>query len=850
MRFNNVVSFISLLCVILHTLTLYGDNSTQKVDNSVYYKASDVSHSDLNNDILILSGDAEVKNSGYTINADKVIFNTKTNVLESIIDRNTYKNNNKRIKISTKNGETIYCDNLKYSVKKNVGVAKNALLFKNNTIILAKIAKIDYDGRYYCSNVSMTSCKKKDPDWAVIIDNVIVYKNLFYLYGAKLMLNGVYFPFIKKLGFPYLLPETRKSGLKYPESINFGSYGGLAIKNFGFYIYFNKHRDLNCNISAFLGDSSFNFSLIHNYIKPDSYGGTILFSLNKISLYKIIYGYEEEFETSWEFSWKHSTLSYKNYEFSSDLYLANSYGDDSASSEKKNLNANIYFKIKSFLKFFSFDIGVKYNKNFDKKLEEFEIPYFNLGATNITFLKYFSFTPTINGGIFFTNENRKPYLKDKHDITMENDILGNKEVLCKDRIFDFFKNLSCQKIANIFKNLSYELKIGIPLRIDYKIINVSLEYNSRLFFSKYDGTSIKIRKFPYYIHSINAKTNITLKMMSPKAVFNECSSKNLLKIKELRYNKDVIIGVNYNPSLDKMQRMFGLEESYINRDGKVIDMFYHTHFGNLKGDESLVLNVSYGGYLEILRVKNDEDYKVKLFDFNVSTGYDFLKKKCKLDDIKTNINITLFRLNIETSCVFYPYQYSETLVDNNREKIDKWFFDNNRGFCKSFLQSIMSFSVDVNCELFDNKKKNAMKNKKIDKKKADDEYALNKKVEYDKFYIWENLRIAMKYTFKYENNPIIRDKNISHLVSLDLSTLLSKKCNIACSIVYNIKDMFINSLNINGSYDLHCWVIRFAIALTTDKKKDRKLRYDVSIAPKITTFSFLSQHRGETLSVF
>ena len=108
MRFNNVVSFISLLCVILHTLTLYGDNSTQKVDNSVYYKASDVSHSDLNNDILILSGDAEVKNSGYTINADKVIFNTKTNVLESIIDRNTYKNNNKRIKIYTKNRENIY----------------------------------------------------------------------------------------------------------------------------------------------------------------------------------------------------------------------------------------------------------------------------------------------------------------------------------------------------------------------------------------------------------------------------------------------------------------------------------------------------------------------------------------------------------------------------------------------------------------------------------------------------------------------------------------------------------------------------------------------------------------------
>lgn len=846
---SKLVGFIFLLHVfVFHVNKVNCKDSAQKKDNFVYYRASDVSQSDLNNNLLVLSGNAEISNNGYTVKADKIIFNTKSNILESIVDNSNSPEGNNRIKISTKTGDTIYCSNLKYDVNKNVGIAKNALLYKNDTIILAKTAKINNDGKYYCSDISLTTCKKKNPDWAIIVDNAIISKNnLFYIYGANLMISGVYFPVIKNIGIPYLLAETNKSGLKYPESVSFGSYGGLAIKNFGFYIYFNKERDLDCNISAFLGDGSIKFSLIHNYLKRDTYSGVLSFTLDKVSLYKIVYGFEESFKTSWELTWKHYDTGYKNYEFNSEVSLSGKNNEDFDFDTEKKIGINTHFKIKKFLKYLSGNVGLKYDKDFNTKIEKFNIPYFDCNVKNISFLKYFFFEVMLNGVVFYTNENRKKYVQDNHDIVMEDDVLSDKEVFSRENVYNFFKGVSSEKICNIFRSLSYELKSEIPFKFKSESINVSVVYNNRLFFSKYDKGVIKLRKYPYYIHSVDIKGDVNFKLASPKLVFDEFNRKNLLKIKELRFYKDIKIAVSFNPSLDKMQKTFGLGEAYSSEGNKTIDLFYHTCFGNLKNKESIVLNFHSNNYLSLVRNKNGEIANIKLINFSITTGYDFLKPKCKLNDIEASFNINLFKLKIESKCVFYPYQYSEVLVDKSREKIDKWFFDKKDGFFKSFLESVMNFSVDANLDLISNKP--TLKKDNETNKNPKDKFLLNKEVKYDKFYLLENLNVKAKYTFGYKYNPIIKDKNISHLFSLNIATRLSKKCNVSISLIYDIKKNRISSFNINGVYDMHCWVSKFAVSVITDEKSERKFKYDVSIAPTINTFSFLSHTRSDNLIV-
>ena len=369
----------------------------EKDNNSVFYRASSVSFSDIDKNLLILSGDAEIKSGGYSIFGDNIIFNTQNNVVESKWYRkdNVFnklnKKSKKRIKVINKKGETIFCDGMKYNVDSNRGVMKNVLLFKNDVIILSKYCKLDYDGTYYCKHLSLTSCKSKRPDWAVLVDKAIINKNnLIFLYGARLMVLGTYFPVIRNVGIPILIPERYKSGLKYPESVNFSNDGGLAIKNFGFYIYISKYRDLNCNITMYLGNNSVGFSLIHNYIISGKFSGKMALGIDKASLYNINTEMLEMFKTNWNFVWKQSTLNYENYEFNIDINLSGIKSDANLKNDdEKKLNLGINLKANEVLaKKFSFSLGNKYSKDVAKSIEEIELLYLNLDSKQFKPVKF------------------------------------------------------------------------------------------------------------------------------------------------------------------------------------------------------------------------------------------------------------------------------------------------------------------------------------------------------------------------------------------------------------------------------------------------------------------------------
>ena len=120
-----------------------------KDDSSIYYKASNVSRSDISDNVVVLEGDAEVKTRGYTITGDRIIFNTKNNIFESILFNDGTEITPRRIKITGIDGNIVYCSGLRYNVSTGIGVARDALLFKDDVIIIAKRAKIDYDGTFY-----------------------------------------------------------------------------------------------------------------------------------------------------------------------------------------------------------------------------------------------------------------------------------------------------------------------------------------------------------------------------------------------------------------------------------------------------------------------------------------------------------------------------------------------------------------------------------------------------------------------------------------------------------------------------------------------------------------------------
>ena len=844
------------------------NNNKDKEDNSVYYKASSVSFSDIDKSLLVLSGDAEIKSGGYSIFGDNIIFNTQTNVVESKWYRkdNVFnklnKKSKKRIKVINKKGETIFCDGMKYNVDSNRGVMKNVLLFKNDVIILSKYCKLEYDGTYYCKHLSLTSCKAKRPDWAVLVDKAIINKNnLIFLYGARFMALGTYFPVIKSVGIPFLMPEKYKSGLKYPEGINFSNDGGLAIKNFGFYIYFSKYRDLNCNITMYLGNNSVGFSLIHNYIIGGKFSGRMALGIDKASLYNINTEMLEMFKTNWNFIWKQSTLNYENYEFNIDINLSGSKSDvNLKKDEEKVLNFDINLKAKEVLfKKFSLDLGNKYSRDIAKNIENIELLYLNLNSKQFKPTKFINTSLIFNFTSNVSNSKKEIYVKDSHDINLKDDVLNEEFIITLENIKNFLSDFSKKAIISRLKKLSSEGKIYIPISIsknflDNYILSFFINYDSRIFFSKYDydNNELKWRLYPYYVHNISVGTSLNFKLVSEPINFDEFHYLNIHRVKELKWVLEPEMSFSYSPECNNFQKLTLLSDAYKKVGNKTINLFYHTKFGNVNNNESASVKLNLKN--TVVGKKNN---KGRLENFNVinltiNLGYDFLKEKCKMDDINVSTNFNIYKFNISLSSKIFPYYYknNENYTTDNKEdkkiKEDKIFLERTDvNKWTAFKESIMSASANISVQLFENKKNK--QNNENDKKLED--YLQTDEIKYSEFFLWENLNTSLNYSYTYSYNPIRENKDISQTLSLNLSTLLSKKCDVNGNVVYNIKDNFFQSFNFSGNYDFHCWKLTFSISLSSDKLNDRSLSYNVSISPKNELFSPIGQTRSDNFKI-
>ena len=838
----------------------------EKNDGSVFYKGTSVSFSDIDKNLLILSGDAEIKSGGYSISGDTIIFNTQNNVVESKwyrkdnIFNKLNKKSKRRIKIINKNGDTIFCDGMKYNIDSNRGVLKNVLLYKNDVIILSKYCKIDYDGTYYCKHLSLTSCKAKRPDWAVLVDKAIVNKNnLIFLYGARLMFLGTYFPVIKNVGIPILIPERYKSGLKYPESVNFSNDGGLAIKNFGFYIYISKYRDLNCNITMYLGNNSVGFSLIHNYILTGKFSGRIAFGLDKMSLYNINTDMLEMFKTNWNFIWKQSTLNYENYEFNIDVNLSGTKSDANIKNDNEK-KMNLEFNVKArevIFKKFSFSLGNKYFKDLEKNIEEIELLYLNLNSKQFKPLKFLTTSLVLNTTSNVSNVKKNLYLKDDHDVNLKDDIFNEDFIITMKNIKDLFDDFTLNNILNKLKKISSEAKINVPVLLTKRFLdnyNLSLviNYDSRVFFSKYnvDKKEVEFRKLPYYVHNISIGTHFDFRIESLPMNFDEFHHLNIYRIKELKWLIDPHISFTYSPECNKFQKLFLLSDAYKKENKKTLNLFYHTKFGNVNDSESALVSLNLKNTLVGKKNVKGKIDNFNIFNLNIDLGYNFLKEKCKMSDINVSTNFNIYKFNISLSSKFFPYYYEDNknYTEDNKEdkriKVDKLFLEREDvNKWKAFVESIMSSSINVGIQLFQNNTNNKQKEKKLE------DYLELDERRYADFYLWDNLNMSLNYSFNYVFNPIRQEKDITQTMSLSSSTLLTKNCNVNCSVVYNIKDELFQSFNFSGKYDLHCWTLSFNIGVSSDKLGDRSLSYNVSITPKNELFSPIGQTRSDNFKI-
>ena len=826
--------------------------SDSSFDTFFKYSANKKTKSQVDSNVFFLEGNASIEVGGTKLEAEKIKLTSQKdyNIVEGFAQKDKKGNYEPRVLVTFDN-KKIFADKVRYCIDSARGIADNALYIQDKLIMRAKWLKKDFDDTIYAKNVFMTTCNATKPHYGFIVNRAILKGHKVFLQGANIMFLGVRVPI--PFSFIYLIPQEHKSGFTYPSGLNWSDQG-FYIKDFGYYWYFNDCRDLHITGTFYLGSFAVGMSAKHNYIIRDSYSGSIDFTYNATPIYKRMLFHPQLYRNNWTLSWQHKLLNSKTWNFNIDVNLrgenrdANIYDKnekEGSSSASINLSRTKLFKI------FSFDLHGEYDKNFKTKIEELTFPNLSLTTGTISFLKYFSTSFSLQALAKGTNKKITHEVRDEHDIQMKDD---EKIDLGAGSIFD---------IKKLPENITPGVKINVPINFAIELLkgiklNIHAQGNIKLYNSIYNTNTHKIDKDWkrwYFIYDFNAGGSLSTTLKSDKISFDEFSRINILHVKEIFHTLSPSLSFSYSPEANKINHFKKCYESEAEENGKEIDLFAHTPFGNVHNHASATLSFSANGTLDSNLNDNGNIKKTNLFNYSFSGGYDFLDRKQNYwKDIDYSISTTIYKLSLSYNMSFDLYNYqviggnAEQDNNNNERKYNRsanffWNNLNNTNFFKKLwndqrLKSGIKISLPLITPKTVEKKEENIKDINPESDNVIPDYA--------PFDFWNKLNANVSYRYDYVFNPIRFKKDITHTVVFDLSSSLSKSWSFSGDVVYDIYNTQIKSFSLKISRPLHCWNFSADIGMRRNEKGHFSLSYNVSLQPRDSVLSVLGQQRGDT----
>lgn len=819
---------------------ILSNKSDISFDTFIKYSADKKTQSEVDSNVFILEGNAKVEVANTTLNAETIKLTAKKdyNIVEGFGNPTKNKYFDPRVLVVFDN-KKIYADEVKYCVDSARGIASNALYMQDKLIMRAQFLKKDFDDTIYAKNTFLTTCNVLKPHFGFTAKKAILKGHKFFLHGANLMLLGVRVPI--PFSFMYLIPQERKSGFTYPSGANW-SDSGFYMKDFGYYWYINDCRDLHITGTLYLGSLQFGFSARHNYIVRNSYSGSINYTYNASPIYKKMYGGSNFFRNNWAFTWQHKTLHTKLWSFSIDINLRGSGRDDNHSEEKdeRTTNSSISFSRQKFLKIFSLNCNVNYEKNFKTKVENVTLPNISLSTETFNFFKVCSTSFSLDFLMKSTNK------KISHNVREENDIEREEEIQVEENI-----SFSMNNWKNIIKNIFPGLKFEIPLNINFKLfkgikIGINAHYTGKVYNSIYNTNNKEIKKSwkkYYYIHSFSVGGSIGTTFKSKSLKFDEFSKTNIFHVKELLHSFSPSINFSFNPEANKINFI----KCYIDNKNERVDLFAHTVFGNVNGYKSARVDFSANGSWNI-KINDEGNIRtINLFTYNASIGYDFLDhNKNYWKNINLGLSTKIWKISISTNASFDLYKYTQNPKDTNKNKRTHDFWWAHRANDPRWYQEIwdeqrLESSVSISIPLL-TPQKSKKEDKIIDIKKNVSETILP---DYAKMVLWEELSMSLSYHYDYSYNPVQKKRDITHNCSINYSSKLSKSWDFNGNLVFNIEKMQVGSLGFNAKCDLHCWSLSMDFTIGRNNENHWNFSYNISLTPRDSILSTLGQNRSD-----
>jgi hypothetical protein len=767
--------------------------SPNAISSKIDFSCEDSINIVLDNKDLFLSGNAEILYDEAQLKAEKITFNWEKNNLSA------YKGANQLGEVQEvffKEKEDVYLiDQLHYNIDSKKAICHNFITKQFNSIADFKYIKKVDDSEFYIKEGSFTTCKLKDRHFNIFSKKAKLLKGKKVITGPfNLHFREVPSP----LGFFFgIFPASKElqSGILFPD-FGLSSSSEFYLNKFGYYLAINDYLGLALTASFESEYGTFSFTPTFSYAKRYKYNGMLNYRWQDNST-----GIRDE--NIHELIWEHATIKSWGSVLKASVHLKNRSSSniatlgkrpvyDSLTKKEEVLKSFINYKNKDLLIFYNFNSSFSYEHNFTNKNSKLVFPNVSLASSKIFPLKLLSKKNTYKGW----QENLSFDHTLSFKVEMDNVFEGAAEPV------PFTKNLK-----KIIKNSSYGIKNEFPISLSTKL------------FKYFNFTSLFTYSEIWYPHYFiyNSQTNKSEKIKKISRLwdfqfsnklgtniygFGEPAEKS--KIKVFRHKISPTIKFVYKP---EHKNYYQELEHLPSGDKKYFCKFEKSVYGCPGKDASAILSFDLTNNLEFKLKQTDEGEPYEPIPFiksiSIGTGYDFLAKAFKMQDIYFKIENDFFKKLSEVSFKVGLDPY----INDGKKRIPKLALrkENRLGEISNVE---FNLSLNINPASLKNlKNKNKQANNDIEVANGNEGEDHGSKTATDFSIPW---KLNLRYIYNYQRQlPINKAYKASKSISFEGDLNITKKWKIAYTGNYDINNKKFNFIELSLNRDLHCWEMSF-----------------------------------------
>ena len=779
---KNLILLLFLLTGYMNNLSAYYSNLSQANDSSnttnnfnfnseINKYASDSINIDLKNNNIYLYGNASITYENAKIQADQIIINWETNIIEARCGKDSLENLI-GCPIFTENNETFNAKLIKYNLKTKKSFIKNISTKEGEGYILGKTVKKTNKDVFFLRKGDYTTCNLDKPHYSIRSNKIKVIP------GEKIITGPAYLTFFN-IPTPLILPFGYfPSSNKQSSGILIPSYGesenlGFFLKNGGYYFTISEKSDLQLRGDVY-SKGSWSLKSLFRYKKRYKYSGNV--NLNYSKMVNSINGFPDYSKKNDFFiRWSHkqdpklnplvnfsanvnagSSTFHRNNSINSDDYLSNTFQSSISITKRWN---NLPFNLST---------NLNHSQNTQTNIV-------NLSLPDISF--------SVNRIFPFKNAN-KNWIK---NIGLSYNMQTKNSISILDTLL--FKKQSLSKFRN---GMKHNIPISTSIKLfNYFTLNPRINFTERWYLNqiekKWNGTDIvtdtikKLTRGYEYSFSTNLNTKIYGLIQFPKS-----------KITAIRHVMSPNISFNYKPDFSSSKYDYYKNvQNNINGDVISYSIMENGIYGSPSKGRNGNIGFNLNNILEV-KIKSSKDTlnnmkKIKILEsLNISSSYNIFKDSLKFSNINLNARTRIFNIfDINLSSIYDPYVTNKSKTNN----LNQFEIINNR---LARLKSLnTSIGLSINDKSFTNDKREDNEGEKRDFYDIPWQFSSNYSLTYNK---------GLKSS---EFSDTIQTLNFSGNLKI------TPKWKIGFRSGFDFKKKELSYTTVDIYRDLHCWEMLF-----------------------------------------